>query len=163
MTIKIREMLKSDWSSLEFIYNEAIATGIATFESKCPTWETWNTAKYEKCRLVITKNEKVVGFAALTPVSPRQVFAGIMEVSIYLDDDYKGLGLGTKLLAALAKSAEENGIWCLYSCVFQINEASIKLHKKVGFREYGYREKMAKDRFGNWQNTVMLELRNNNL
>jgi phosphinothricin acetyltransferase len=55
--------------------------------------------------------------------------------------------------------ASDNGIWSLYAAIFSVNSASIEFHKKCGFREIGYRERIAKDRFGKWQNTTLMEFR----
>ena len=55
--------------------------------------------------------------------------------------------------------SEKQGYWSLYSVIFSVNEASIRLHQKCGFRVIGYREKIAKDRFGSWQNTTVMEKR----
>ena len=80
-------------------------------------------------------------------------------VSIYIDNKYQGSGIGTKLLKKLCNESEKRGYWCLYVAIFSINRPSIELHKKCGFREIGYRERIAKDRFGKWQNTVLMERR----
>ena len=80
-------------------------------------------------------------------------------MSVYIDNDYQGKGIGTKLVVQLLQEAKKLGYWSIYSAVISLNTASIALHKKCGFREIGYREKIAKDRFGNWQNTTLFELR----
>jgi phosphinothricin acetyltransferase len=82
-----------------------------------------------------------------------------VEVSIYIDEKYKGLGVGTKLMNNLIAKSEENGFWTLYSAVIRENAASIALHKKCGFREIGIREKVAKMSNGIWHDVVLLERR----
>jgi phosphinothricin acetyltransferase len=59
----------------------------------------------------------------------------------------------------LIDGARDNGIWSFYATIFSINLASIEFHKKCGFREIGYHGRIAKDRFGKWQNTTLIELR----
>ena len=81
------------------------------------------------------------------------------EVSIYLDRAFRGRGVGRMLLERLCAQSEEEGIWSLYAAVFAQNQASIRLFRGCGFREIGYRERIARDRFGQWQNTVLLERR----
>ncbi len=100
----------------------------------------------------------LVGWAALSPVSARPVYAGVAEVSIYIDPAHRGKGLGLKLMAALIAESEANGIWTLQAGIFPENEASIQLHLRSGFRQIGIREKIGKmgDR---WRDTVLLERR----
>lgn len=78
---------------------------------------------------------------------------------IYVDEKYWGQGVGTALLMKLIKEAPDNGFWCLYSSIFSSNEKSLNLHRKCGFRTIGYRERIAKDRFGNWTDTTLMEYR----
>jgi phosphinothricin acetyltransferase len=80
-------------------------------------------------------------------------------MSIYVDQEYRGHGVGTALVNELIKKSEKAGFWSIYSAIISINKASIALHKKCGFREIGYRERIAKDRFGEWQNTTLMEYR----
>ena len=102
----------------------------------------------------------IAGWCALSPTSAREAYTGVVEVSIYIDQGYRNRGIGTRLLRKLCEMSRERGYWCLYAAIFPINSASIELHKKCGFREIGCREKIARDRFGVWQNTTIMELRN---
>lgn len=156
----IREMIQSDWQRVAEIYEQGLEKGISTFQTECPTYEEWDAAHIRDCRYVYVTDKKVVGWIALTPSSSRCVYKGCVEVSIYIDDAYQGNGIGTKLMERICEETEQAGYWSLLSTIFSINEASIALHKKTGFREIGYREKIAKDRFGTWQNTTLMERRN---
>jgi phosphinothricin acetyltransferase len=100
----------------------------------------------------------VVGWAALSPVSRRQVYAGVAEVSIYLAASVRGQGLGKVLMQALIEASEQAGVWTLQASIFPENVASITLHKAYGFRELGYRERIAQHH-GVWRNTVLMERR----
>ena len=125
----------------------------------CPSFDEWDATYLKDCRLVSVLDGKVVGWIAIRPTSTREAYWGVVEVSIYIDDAYQGQGVGTALLNALIEESEKCGFWTLYSAIFSINTASIALHKKCGFREIGYRERITKDRFGNWQNTTIMERR----
>jgi phosphinothricin acetyltransferase len=160
MEYEIREMRKSDWEYVSNIYTQSLIEGKATFQTKCPDYETWDRNHLTDCRFVMVTGETVIGFCTLGATSARDVYRGVVEVSIYFDSEYRGLGLGSRLLKYLCKESEKKGYWCLYVAIFSINKASIHIHKKCGFREIGYREKIAKDRFGKWQNTTLLERRN---
>lgn len=159
MNYKIREMVEDDWSSVRKIYQSGINSNLATFETHCLTYTDWDKTHIKDCRFVITDEEIVIGWAVLSAVSNRAVFAGVAEISIYIDDRYKNQGAGTLLLNHLVRESEKCGFWLLESVIFQNNTASLELHKKCGFREVGYREKMGKDRFGEWRNVVVMEKR----
>jgi phosphinothricin acetyltransferase len=154
----IEAMRAEDWPAVRDIYLEGLATDQATFETRAPEWEAWDTSHRPDCRLVIKVDGQVVGWAALSPVSRRQVYAGVAEVSIYLAASVRGQGLGKVLLQALVEASEQAGVWTLQASIFPENVASITLHKACGFREVGYRERIAQHH-GVWRNTVMVERR----
>ena len=159
MDDEIRPMQPVDWNRVSRIYQEGMDTNIATFQTACPSYEEWDHSHLQTCRLVIAVDGTIAGWAALTPVSSRCVYAGVAEVSIYIDSAYSGKGLGTKLLNELIAQSEQNGIWTLQAGIMEGNVASIRLHEKCGFRMVGFREHIGCDRFGNWRNTVLMEKR----
>ncbi|NLZ68553.1 MAG: N-acetyltransferase [Spirochaetales bacterium] len=154
-------MTFDDLGAVTNIYNIAIKEGRSTFNSKLFTPQLWEESHLFNCRYVYLKDDKVVGWIALCPMSKRECYKGCVEVSLYVHPDYRSQGVGTALLSYLIKESEKKGYWSLYSCIFSTNTQSIKLHQKLGFRLIGEREKVAKDIFGVWQNTTLLELRSN--
>ncbi|MEM6628801.1 MAG: N-acetyltransferase family protein [Bacteroidota bacterium] len=156
--MQILPLLPSHWPDVKRIFEEGIATGLASLETSAPTWEFWDKHHDPRCRIVAVEREEVMGWAALTPVSHRCVYGGVSEVSIYIGEAHRGRGIGKKLFQALIDTSEEAGFWTLESIVFQDNVPSIKLHEAVGFRQVGYREKIAEFK-GKWINTVLLERR----
>jgi phosphinothricin acetyltransferase len=157
--MKFKELTKEYWSAVKDIYEEGIATGNATFQSSAPTWDEWNTSHVEKARIIaIDDNGEVLGWAALTPVSGRCVYAGVGEVSVYVSADARGKGIGRSLLNELIRQSEENGFWTLTAGIFPENEASLKIHMNAGFKVLGIREKIGKMN-GQWRDTVLLERR----
>jgi phosphinothricin acetyltransferase len=155
----IRPMQSSDWIEVSKIYLEGQGTNLATFQSGCPPYEDWDSSHIKECRLVIENDGVIVGWCALSPVSSRCVYGGVAELSIYISAEHRGKGFGEILLNALVKSSENAGFWTLQSGIMQDNTASIKLHEKCGFRMVGYRERVGKDKFGVWRNTVLMERR----
>lgn len=155
----IREMCETDWKRVAEIYEQGLSSGTATFNTECPSYTDWNNSHIKECRYVYEESGKVVGWIAISPTSSRCVYKGCVEMSIYIDSAYRGKGIGTALVNHLISESQKAGYWSIYSAIISINEASIKLHKKCGFREIGYRERIAKDRFGNWQNTTLMEYR----
>ena len=158
MNVDIEQMSASDEHEVRRIYLEGIATGNATFETEAPMWDLWTESHLLHSRLVARSNGEVIGWAALSPVSGRCVYGGIAEVSVYVGEKSRGRGIGKALLNALIESSEANGIWTLQAGIFRENEASVTLHLKHGFREIGYRERVAKHH-GIWRDTVLLERR----
>lgn len=156
--VLIGEMQQEDWEQVRDIYLEGIATGHATFQKEAPSWEEWDRSHVSECRIVASCNGKVVGWAALTPVSSRCVYAGVAEVSVYVSQSVVGKGVGSKLLYNLILRSEDQGFWTLQSSIFPENAASIKIHIKNGFRELGRRERIGK-MDGVWRDTVLLERR----
>ena len=156
----IREMKDEDWKDIAKIYKHGIESGIATFRKDLPEQESWKKAHLEICRFTLCHIDgEIAGWAALSPISSRIDYCGVAEISIYIDKIHQGKKLGEFLLNKVKEEAEKIGIWMLQSSIFQVNKASLKLHKKCGFREVGYREKIAKDRNDIWQNTILMEYR----
>ncbi|WP_267406539.1 MULTISPECIES: GNAT family N-acetyltransferase [unclassified Chryseobacterium] len=160
--MEIKPITNDNFSEVIEIYNQGLSTNIATFQNDSAQWEEWDKGHLDFCRIGIYENGKIIGWASLTPVSSRCVYAGVAEVSIYIAQDERGKGVGKTLLAELIQQSEENGIWTLQSGIFAENENSIKLHKKCGFRLVGYREKIGKKN-GVWKNNVLMERRSKNI
>lgn len=158
METEIRGLMASDWESVRSIYIAGIATGQATFETESPTWEQWDEAHLPAPRLVAIANEVIAGWAALSTVSRRPVYGGVAEVSVYVDEEKRGQGVGALLLETLVKESEANGIWTLQASIFPENAASISLHQACGFREVGTRQRIGK-MAGVWRDTVLFERR----
>jgi phosphinothricin acetyltransferase len=158
MDFVIGSMRPQDWDFVRAIYLEGIATGQATFETEAPDWERWDAGHSPQCRLVARNGDVVLGWAALSLVSRREVYAGVAEVSVYVAASARGLGVGGALMRALIEASELHGVWTLQSSIFPENHASVALHLKHGFREVGRRERIARHH-GVWRDTVVLERR----
>jgi len=156
--IVITEMLPDHWTEVSNIYKDGIDTGMATFETEIPSWESWDKNHIRSCRLVAINENRIVGWAALSPVSSRCVYGGVAEVSVYVDIEAWGKKIGEKLMLKIIEESELNGYWTLQSGVFPENIASINLHEKVGFREIGYREKVGQ-LDGIWKDNILWERR----
>jgi len=158
MDFVIGSMRPQDWDFVRAIYLEGITTGQATFETEAPDWERWDAGHLPQCRLVARNGDVVLGWAALSPVSRREVYAGVAEVSVYVAASARGLGVGGALMLALIEASELYGVWTLQSSIFPENHASVALHLKHGFREVGRRERIARHH-GVWRDTIVLERR----
>ncbi len=161
----IRALMAAHWPQVCVIYEQGIATGHATFQTGAPTWEAWDRDHLAHSRLVALAGAEaggreglVAGWAALSAVSGRSVYKGVAEVSVYVAPEAAGRGLGRQLLAALVAESEANGLWTLQASIFPENEASLRLHAGLGFREVGRRERIGQQH-GIWRSTVLLERR----
>ncbi len=135
-----------------------IDTKNATFETTAPDWEKWDQKFRTDLRLVALADKKIAGWVALSSVSNREVYKGVCEVSLYVHPLYSGLGIGRKLLHEIILLSEKKNIWMLQAGIFPENIASINLHKSLGFREVGFREKIGM-RDGIWRDNIFLERR----
>lgn len=156
--VHIREFDKKDFPAVMDIYQQGIDTGNATFQQVSKSWEEWNNSMLMSCRLVATEDNSLLGWAGLSPISSRQVYSGVAEVSVYVAEQAQGRGIGQELLAQLILASENNNIWMLQAGIFPENVGSIFLHKKHGFRQLGVREKLGQMN-GVWRNVVLMERR----
>jgi L-amino acid N-acyltransferase YncA len=160
--IKIGQMTDKSWTEVARIYESGIATKNATFQTEAPDWDSWDKAHRKDCRLIALINDTIVGWAALSNVSSRCVYAGVAEVSVYVDSEFRGKGIGDKLMVSLIKESELNGIWSLQAGIFPENIGSLKLHRKHGFRKIGIKKRIGKmDQ--TWRDVTMLERRSKTL
>lgn len=154
----MRDLRPDDWPEVAQIFEEGIATGNATFETEVPSWEDWDRAHLAGHRFAAQDDGRVVGWIALAPVSARECYEGVAEISVYVTAGARGRGVGSELLATLVESAERGGLWTLQTSVFPENAASLALLRRFGFRVVGTRERIAR-LHGVWRDTVLVERR----
>ncbi|MBT8163225.1 MULTISPECIES: GNAT family N-acetyltransferase [Arthrobacter] len=160
----LRGMQDADWPEVRRIYQEGIDTGQATFEAAAPGWASFDASKLPAHRHVATTSDgTVLGWAAVSPVSSRLAYAGVVEHSLYVGSEARGLGIGKALLQALIASTEAAGIWTIQASVFPENIPSLRLHDKAGFSVVGRRNRIARMSHGplagQWRDTILIERR----
>lgn len=158
MEYAIDIMSPADWEQVCDIYLAGIDTQNATFETEAPDWEKWNAGHLPDCRLVSRAGKDIAGWAALSAVSKRYVYAGVAEVSVYVSEKFRGRGIGQTLLEALIACSEKHGVWTLQAGIFPENISSLAIHERCGFREVGRRERIGKHH-GKWRDVILLERR----
>ena len=158
MDIVINELRPEDWDQVRQIYLDGLATGQGSFEVEAPSWEAWDKNHLLHGRLVARSDGRVIAWAALSPVSVRRCYAGVAEVSLYVNAEQRGRGVGRRLLQAVIDSSEKNGIWTLCGATFPENQASLRLQLACGFRIVGRRERIAQHH-GVWRDTILTERR----
>ncbi len=153
----VRELAAADWPAVRAIYEDGIRDGNATFETEAPDWDAWDAA-HSDVRIVAERDGGVAGWAALSPTSGRCVYRGVGEVSVYVGENARGVGVGRLLLGELVVRSEAAGYWTLTAGIFPDNEASLRLHRSFGFRDVGVRERLG-EIGGVWRDVVLLERR----
>jgi L-amino acid N-acyltransferase YncA len=156
--MNIKPFREENWNEVKEIYRQGLEGRNATFETEIPDYATWIKKFHPHLLWTAVDDTNVIGWAGLQPVSARKVYEGVVEVTIYIHNDFAGKGVGTSLMKHLIVESEKAGIWTLYASIFPENTASIRLHVTNGFREIGYREKIAQ-LDGKGRNTVLFERR----
>jgi phosphinothricin acetyltransferase len=154
--VTIEEMRPDDWPACARIYEEGLDVG--TFEDEVPSWEAWDAGHLAAPRLIARENGAVVGWAALSPVSTRRCYRGVVENSVYVGWPARGRGVGRQLLSELVRRADDEGVWTIQAGIMDGNDASVALHIGCGFRIVGTRERLAQ-KHGVWRDVLVLERR----
>ncbi|MDP2578281.1 MAG: N-acetyltransferase family protein [Candidatus Palauibacterales bacterium] len=158
MQVSIVPMIPEHGEAVLDIFEQGIETANATFETQAPDTSAWDARFLSACRLVAMTDGRVVGWAALSPISQRRVYSGVAEVSVYIESARHGQGIGSLLLSRLIEESERNGFWTLQAGMFPENEASVALHKRHGFRIVGLRERVGQ-MHGLWRDVLLMERR----
>jgi L-amino acid N-acyltransferase YncA len=159
LTVTVRALEPKDGMKVLAIYAEALKGPDATFETNVPTWTEWNRAHLPAHRLVaVEEPKKLLGWTALSKVSERREYAGVVECHTFVRADSQRRGVGTLLLTNLIAATEAQGLWTMQAHVFPENEAGLALHRKAGFEVVGARQRMGRHR-GRWRDVLLLERR----
>jgi L-amino acid N-acyltransferase YncA len=148
-----------DTEAIADIYNEGIATRLATFETEPRTAadvELWLAAGDRLPTLVAEEDDVVLGWARVLAYSDRPVYAGVGEVSVYVAEHARGRGLGRRLLDALQQRAKELGYWKLVGKLFTANAASAAMVRRCGWREVGMHHRHSR-LDGEWRDVLLVE------
>jgi L-amino acid N-acyltransferase YncA/DNA-binding transcriptional ArsR family regulator len=158
--LTIRPMSAADARPVLAVYQAGLDAGDASFETEAPSWAAFDETRLPGHRHVATAagTGELLGWVAVTPVSSRAAYAGVVEHSVYVAPAARGRGVGTALLRALIDSTEEAGIWTIQSGIFPENTASLRLHERNGFRAVGIRERIG-CHHGRWRDVVLVERR----
>jgi L-amino acid N-acyltransferase YncA len=163
-SVAVRVMRAGDAEQVLAIYQAGMDAGNASFEHTAPSWAAFDASKLPAHRFVAVDTDRpgtVLGWAAISPVSSRAVYAGVVEHSVYVDPAAQRRGVGRALLDALIASTEAAGIWTIQSGIFPENTASLALHHAAGFRTVGVRERVGRHltQGNRWRDVVFIERR----
>jgi phosphinothricin acetyltransferase len=157
-TVKVEPMTAEHAAEVLAIYQAGIDDGNATFETQAPSWADFTAARLPDHRYVASAAGGVLGWVAVSAVSDRCAYAGVVEHSVYVHPGARVQGTGRRLLDTLISSTEAAGIWTIQSGIFPENAASAALHRAAGFRTVGTRERIGRHH-GRWRDVVFIERR----
>ena len=142
MEYKVREAKVEDILYITNIYNQGIEDRIATLETRvrdCIEMNEWLTSRGERYKVIVVEDSEniVRGWASINIFNSRCSYSGVGDLSIYLERDIRGKGLGKILLSSLLDTAKKQGFHKMVLNTFEFNEAGKSLYRALGFREVG--------------------------
>jgi len=139
--LTIRRATLTDLRAITGIYNEAILTTSATFDTQPKTDEeqrVWFHSHGSKCPIVVAELEDVVvGWASLSEWADRCAYSDTAEISMYVKEEFRGRGIGRKLLEAIVQAGDKVGLHTVIARINTGNDVSVHLHRSVGFEQIG--------------------------
>jgi L-amino acid N-acyltransferase YncA len=156
----IRGAGPEDASAIAGIYNEAVRTTVATFDTEprsVPHQVAWieeHLPRYPV--LVAQRSSGILGWASLSPWSDRKAYDGTAEVSVYVLGTERGRGIGKRLLADLVERGRAMGLHTLLARIADGNEVSLHLHESIGFLRIGIMREVGW-KFGRWADVNLLQ------
>lgn len=157
----LREAQPADLPELVFIYNWAVRNTTATFDIEEQTlaqrqeWFNKHTAQYP---IIVAEEEgKVIGFSSLSPFHEKEGYAKTVEISVYIERDFWGKGLGKQLLEEIIHRARGLGYHSIMALITADNAASIRLHERFGFRQVGHLREVGY-KFDRWLDVLFYQL-----
>jgi phosphinothricin acetyltransferase len=156
----IRPATVADAAALCRIYNQGIQDRVATLETEERTPEEraqWLEARGPRHPVLVAESDgAVVGWASLNVFNPRRAYEHVADLSLYVEREWRGRGVGRRLLDALVARARELDYHKLVLAAFPWNEAGMRAYQRAGFRAVGiYREQGRLD--GRWVDTIVME------
>jgi L-amino acid N-acyltransferase len=159
--VEIRRARVDDAEAIRRIYNAEVTGSTVTFDlvprtaEEQVTWLVQRSGAY--AALVADVDGQVLGFASLSPYRDRPAYSTTVEDSVYVDRDARGGGVGRALLEALVETARAHGFHTVIARVVGGHEASIALHRGVGFEEVGTEREVGR-KLGRWLDVVVMQL-----
>lgn len=141
MEFKVREARACDIDSITKVYNEGIEDRIATLETRLRDeveMAQWLENRDERYKVIVIESDGVIyGWASVNVFNSRCCYSGVGDISIYIEREHRGKGIGEILLDGLINVAKEQDFHKLVLSTFDFNKVGHKLYKSLGFREVG--------------------------
>jgi len=167
--IVIRRAVRADCPGILAIYNDAVLKTTASYDEEPRTLAQrleWFDAHERDDFAVFVAEERgadgdaarIVGWSALNRYHDRAGYRFTAENSVYIAEDWRGHGLGSRLLEPLLAAAQNRGLHAVLALIDAANEASIRLHARHGFEPVGHLKEVG-FKFGRWLDVVLMEWR----
>lgn len=160
MTGKIRFAAKKDSEAILGIYAPYIEKTAITFEYEVPSLLEFSgkIAEIQKKYpwIVYEEEGKILGYAYGGPEYTRAAYQWTVETSVYVSEEARGKGIGTALYKKILDILQKQNFCVCYVLINDDNEASIKMHEKLGFIQNGFRKNCGY-KFGKWHSVVFLK------
>ncbi len=157
----IRRVSEADAGEIADIYNVYVKESTASFEIEELTDEDM------RCRIadiathcpywVCEEDGKIIGYCYVHPWKERAAYAKTLETTVYVAADCKGKGVGRMLMQRVIDDCRALGYVALVACITGGNEASVRLHERLGFRQVSHFRKVG-FKLGLWLDVVDYEL-----
>ena len=157
----IRSVTPKDAAELAAIYNHYIENTIITFEEESISVDAYLARIHDTASkypwLVYEHENRIVGFTYASAWKARSAYRHCAEATLYLSPMNVGKGIGTILYSALIDQLRCRQMHSLIAGIAVPNDASIALHKKLGFEKIGYFKEVGK-KFDDWLDVEYWEL-----
>lgn len=156
----VRPIMQSDAEAITEIYNHYIKETAITFEVEPITAEEMASRIREISTnfpyFVYEEKGKVLGYCYAHLWKQRAAYSKTLETTIYLDKNATGRGIGSLMVKHLIELCREQGYHALIACITEGNEASVRMHEKLGFKQVSEFKEVGR-KFGQWLGVVDLE------
>jgi phosphinothricin acetyltransferase len=160
MASEIRKAIYTDVPAITGIYNEAILTTTATFDTEPKTTAAqrkWFKAHGPKNPiLVAVEGGKIIGWASLSAYSDRCAYSGTAELSVYVKEKFRNRGIGRRLMQAVLEEGKKAGLHTIISRIAGGNDISIHLHRQFDFADIGTMKEVG-NKFGQLLDVSMMQ------
>ena len=162
--VQVRSGIEGDLEALTDLYNHYVRETPITFDTAISTPEErrpWLLSHPEDgpYRLMVatdTDSQEILGYATSSPFRAKPAYSTSVEVTIYLHPDAAGRGVGTLLYEALFEALSGEDLHRAYAGIAQPNEASVRLHERLGFRHVGTYHEVGR-KFGRYWDVAWYE------
>lgn len=160
--VNIRQARLRDIGAINQIYNHAVLHSVASFDIETKSLQeqqAWYALHGTRFPILVAEHEQeIVGWGALSPYSPRCGYAQTVESSIYVAEGYRRRGIGSLLKAGLIDAGRIAGFHVILALIEDSNTASLKINRRLGFRQVGTLREVGR-KAERWLNVTIMELR----
>ena len=159
--MRTRLATSEDAEALRTIYNREVVGTTVTFDMVPRTlddqlrWLVEHSGAHPAL-VALDDDNRVAGFGSLSPYRSRPAYATTVEDSVYVDETFRGQGVGHLLLAELVELAGKHGFHAVMARIVGSHDVSIGLHRACGFDLVGIEREVGR-KFGRWLDVAVMQ------